>query len=145
MIRYVTPEQRTQVGDHVKQRRRSLGMSVSEAARRAEMSRPTWIAVEAGTRDTEDHTLGRIENALQWPTGAIGRLAEGEDVPGSTQGQAINDWRAKLIAIRDNPRRNADIRTRAAAQLIQLEQVEALLAEAEADEFGQRSAGADAQ
>ncbi|MDR7274711.1 helix-turn-helix domain-containing protein [Catenuloplanes atrovinosus] len=127
----MTPDQRTLIGEHVRKRRISLGVSVAQAARDAGIGRSTWIAIEAGSRDTEDHTLGRVESALRWTPGTIDGLAGGGPDAGAGPETAGGDWVARLIAIRDNPRRSAHLRAMAAAHLAQLE---ALLAAADAED-----------
>ncbi|MDP9795559.1 transcriptional regulator with XRE-family HTH domain [Catenuloplanes nepalensis] len=135
----MTPEQRTLVGRHIRQERTRQGISVSQAARSADIGRSTWIAVEAGTRDTEEHTLGRVERVLGWAHGTIGSIADVITPNGSVAdtAPADDDWVARLIAIRDSPRRSPALRTMAAAQLTQLE---ALLAAADAED-AQRVSG----
>ncbi len=104
-----------------------------------DIGRSTWIAVEAGTRDTEEHTLGRVERVLGWAHGTIGSIADVITPNGSVAdtAPADDDWVARLIAIRDSPRRSPALRTMAAAQLTQLE---ALLAAADAED-AQRVSG----
>jgi transcriptional regulator with XRE-family HTH domain len=68
---------RDKLGDQVKQRRIALGLSVSKAARAADVSRTTWIAVESGTRETQVYNYGSIERVLQWTSGSVEAVLKG--------------------------------------------------------------------
>lgn len=73
----MTPSVRERLGEHVRARRRQLGLSVSDAARDAEVNRMTWDALERGTRATRDSNYAGIEHALQWAPGSVERILEG--------------------------------------------------------------------
>jgi hypothetical protein len=69
-----------------------LGLSVSKAARDAGISRTTWIAVEAGSRETQSYNYAPIERVLRWEPGSIEAvLAGGEATPVVVQGTARAD------------------------------------------------------
>lgn len=53
----------------VKKRRTALGLSVSEAARRAGIDRATWTSLEDRARATQDRHFGAVERTLGWATG----------------------------------------------------------------------------
>jgi transcriptional regulator with XRE-family HTH domain len=72
-----TPRER--LGRVVAARRRALGLSASQAARDAGVSRSTWISIENGTRDTEKYVYAKVERALSWATGSFDRVLDGND------------------------------------------------------------------
>lgn len=101
------------LGRLVSQRRQTMGMSISEAARLAGVDRATWTGVERGTRQPEDFTLGRIEATLQWASGSIDAIRDGADPRSTVDDQAarspeekeIDRWESDLIRdIRGDPR-----------------------------------------
>jgi transcriptional regulator with XRE-family HTH domain len=56
----------------IEERRHLLGLSKSEAARRAGINRGTWHEVEIGTRtNIMPDTLNQIEAALEWAPGTL--------------------------------------------------------------------------
>lgn len=72
------PEGLKTLASYVKLRRKQLGLTRVEAARKAEMSDVTWHRVEEGTlrRPT---TYDKIEHALDWtPSSCQAVLAGGE-------------------------------------------------------------------
>lgn len=46
-------------------------MTVSEAARLAEVNVKTWTAIEGGSRATRDTNYAKIERALRWQPGSV--------------------------------------------------------------------------
>lgn len=77
-----TTEARERLGQLVSDRRRTLGLSLSAAARAAGLDRATWTGMERGTRRTEEYNYASIKRALKWDTGSVDRiLAGGGPVP----------------------------------------------------------------
>jgi transcriptional regulator with XRE-family HTH domain len=72
-----TESPRVRLGQLVAARRKSLGQSINQAAVASGISRTTWTAVEAGTRDTEAYTYGRMERVLRWAAGSIDEILAG--------------------------------------------------------------------
>jgi transcriptional regulator with XRE-family HTH domain len=66
-------------------RRIELGLSQSEAARRAGVSRPAWIAWENDTRP-QDQNYATIERTLEWERGSITAVLAGRE-PVARQGE----------------------------------------------------------
>ena len=78
----VTERDRTRLGQRIADRRRELGLSVSAAARLAQINRATWTGTETASRRTEEYVYGGIERALQWAPGSIAAtLAGGNPTP----------------------------------------------------------------
>lgn len=72
------------LGALIKNRRLELGLTKSEAARRANVSRGTWHEVENGTRtNMMPDTLLLIDGALNWEPGTLSRLSRPLDYPGT--------------------------------------------------------------
>jgi transcriptional regulator with XRE-family HTH domain len=69
---------RRRLGELVLARRRELGFSLREAARRSGLMRPTWTGLEQGTRRTAGYNFAAIERTLQWGPGSIDRILNGE-------------------------------------------------------------------
>jgi hypothetical protein len=68
----------------MKARRAELGLSVAEAADRAEMSRSNWFAIEGAQRDRiTTRSLRGIDRALDWPIGQAGAFYAHTDPPAS--------------------------------------------------------------
>jgi transcriptional regulator with XRE-family HTH domain len=97
-------EWRQRVGEPVAARRRELGLSVRQAARRAGISESQWRQVEAGQRPVKggayepvapkDETLAAMSAGLGWDPGAgINMLIEGRPprhlVPGQVPTSAM--------------------------------------------------------
>ena len=62
-------------------RREQLGISITEAARRADVSWPTWQRLEQGRQDTfKPRTVKAVAKALQWPDDFMVRLRSGADL-----------------------------------------------------------------
>lgn len=77
-----TTEARERLGQIVSDRRRTLGLSLSAAARAAGIDRATWTGMERGTRRTEEYNYASIDRALRWAPGSVDRvLAGGEPEP----------------------------------------------------------------
>jgi hypothetical protein len=150
MIRYVTnadagAERRDKLRKLVIDRRRERQLSVSAAARAAQISRGTWIALESGTRETEDYNYAGIERALQWQPGSIDDILDGGDPTPIKSEQTPNtlrvEWEdklAKVQAIADNPDRPQHMRDLARGMI---SQIEAILAADRAEEQRRESAG----
>lgn len=64
-------ERRDNLARHVRQRRLSLGMSISAAAERAGIDRTTWTNIENSARRLHQHNYAGVERALQWPAGSV--------------------------------------------------------------------------
>jgi transcriptional regulator with XRE-family HTH domain len=81
---------RQRLGLLVVARRKELGLSIREAARRAGVMRPTWTGLEEGSRRTADYNFAAMERTLRWSTGSIEAVLAGgepavsdsEDIPG---------------------------------------------------------------
>ena len=73
---------RERLGRQVAQRRTHLGLSVSAAARIAQIDRGTWTGIEKAARMTEAYNYAGIERALNWSPGSIAAtLAGGNPTP----------------------------------------------------------------
>jgi transcriptional regulator with XRE-family HTH domain len=75
----VEERRRQRLGQHVMTRRKELGLSVREAARRAGVMRATWTGLEQGSRRTADYNFAAVERVLEWQPGSLARVAEGGD------------------------------------------------------------------
>src|SRR4051812_29635712 len=62
---------RLRLGHLVLARRKELGLSIREAARRAGVMRPTWTGLELGVRRTADYNFAAMERTLEWGAGSI--------------------------------------------------------------------------
>lgn len=78
------PRTRDEVAHLVLQRRRELGLSQADAARRANVSPTTWIKLEAAGELSASKRRSAMV-ALGWGVDAYERLLAGED-PGSVDG-----------------------------------------------------------
>lgn len=82
MCHVETELDRERLGQQVALRRTQLGLSVSAAARIAQIDRGTWAGVEKAVRLTEQYNFAGIERALQWAPGSIAAtLAGGNPTP----------------------------------------------------------------
>jgi hypothetical protein len=73
---------RQRLGQLVLARRKELGLSVREAARRAGVMRPTWTGLEQGSRRTADYNFAAMERTLDWRPGSFESvLGGGEPTP----------------------------------------------------------------
>jgi hypothetical protein len=70
---------RRRLGQLVLARRKELGLSIREAARRASVMRPTWTGLEQGTRRTADYNFAAMERTLEWGPGSIESILSGGD------------------------------------------------------------------
>lgn len=61
----------------ISSRREELGLSQAEAARRANVARPTWARWESGAARPYDSNYGAIERALEWERGSIRAILAG--------------------------------------------------------------------
>ena len=77
-----TRERRAQrIAQAVRTRREQLALTMTEAARRAELSWPTWQRVESGEQDTfKGPTIKGISKALQWPEDWLIKLRSGQGI-----------------------------------------------------------------
>lgn len=83
---------RRRLGELVNRRRTSLGLSLSEAARRAGVMRVTWTGIEQRATDAEDYTLTKVEQVLEWEPGSVQAvLAGGEPVEVGPSGQPSSE------------------------------------------------------
>lgn len=72
MRRTAPQEEAPSLGDLVFARREMLHLSVAEAARRADVSRETWTAIEKGRRpNSQAATLDAMDDALEWERGTL--------------------------------------------------------------------------
>src|SRR5689334_18570441 len=79
-----------QIGDEVRRRRLSLGLTQQEAATRAGVSLSTWNLIETGGQESyRGLTLTAAARALGWRLDAFDRLAEGVPPEDLAQVQAI--------------------------------------------------------
>jgi Helix-turn-helix domain len=70
---------RQRLGLFVVARRKELGLSIREAARRAGVMRPTWTGLEEGSRRTADYNFAAMERTLSWGPGSIEAVLAGGD------------------------------------------------------------------
>lgn len=64
-----------ELGEVIRNRREQLKLSQVAAAKRAGISRSTWIELEAGVRpEPQSSTLDRIDTALDWKPGTLRSL-----------------------------------------------------------------------
>lgn len=123
MIRCVTDTQaarRETLRRLVTARRLERQLSVSSAAKAAGISRGTWIALEAGTRETETYNYAGIERALAWAAGSIDDILDGAQPTPLEGGHPVQpgpDIEERLKAIRDNPDNDPATRRQAQAAL----------------------------
>lgn len=68
---------RTRLARMVEDRRKSLSLSISRAAREAGIDRGTWTGLERGSRQTEEYNYAGIERALKWASGSIDDIVAG--------------------------------------------------------------------
>lgn len=73
------------LGELIEQKRESLGLTKSEAARLAGVSRGTWHEVESGKRTNMlANTLNLFDKALGYERGTLRRLSRGDPRPTET-------------------------------------------------------------
>lgn len=78
----------------IQQRRAELGLSMSAAARLAEVHRLTWRAWEKGDSTPEDYNYVKIEKAMEWQPGSVAALIQGR--PPETR-RALPDPIAQIV------------------------------------------------
>lgn len=66
-------------------RRREIGISQRELAKRKVIGAPNLIAFEKGRAWPREKTRARMEQAVQWPPGELARLHAGKNASESTQ------------------------------------------------------------
>lgn len=71
------PSARARLARLIEDRRKSLSLSISGAARAAGIDRGTWTAAERGTRQTEEYMYAGIERVLRWAPGSIDDIMAG--------------------------------------------------------------------
>ena len=74
----ISDSARRRLGELVLARRKELGFSLREVARRSGLMRPTWTGLEQGTRRTAEYNFAAIERTLQWTPGSIDHALRGE-------------------------------------------------------------------
>lgn len=80
------PDGGPNLGAIIGERRESLGLTKSEAARRAGLSRGTWHGVESGQRTNMlAGTLDLFDQALAWERGTLRSLSSGRRVAAGDQ------------------------------------------------------------
>jgi len=67
-----------ELATRIADRRKELGIGQSEAARAADVSRPTWVKWEKGTTPF-DKNWAVIERVLRWERGSIEAILRGGD------------------------------------------------------------------
>jgi hypothetical protein len=68
------------LGQRIGERRRALGLTLRRATEVAGLgSRNTWSAAEDGTRAISETNYAKIERALQWAPGSVGRVLDGRE------------------------------------------------------------------
>lgn len=73
-------ESGTTLSDHIKARRKQLGISQSAAARKAGVHRQTWLAWEAGKSAPEEYNYFKIDHAMDWVKGrGVDSIMSGKD------------------------------------------------------------------
>lgn len=93
----------------MKDRRLALGLSVSAAAKIADVDRATWSKWEKGTAKPFDSNYVNIERALQWPPRQVsgilnGRITGDDDTPSPVpDGIVVDpaDWAAMTTPERE--------------------------------------------
>lgn len=75
----INDEARERLARLVAERRKSISLSVSGAARQAHIDRGTWTGVEKGTRETEEYNYASVERVLGWEPGSIDTVLAGGD------------------------------------------------------------------
>lgn len=65
------------LGGRIERRRKHLGLSVAEAARRAGVTRTTWHAWEKDTSIPDDRNHRLIEDFCEWEPGSVVAVLEG--------------------------------------------------------------------
>lgn len=88
---------RVRLGQLVGERRRSISLSISAAARAAGIDRGTWTGLEKGLRETEEYNYSRIERVLGWQPGSIDQIMSGAE-PSLSQPAEPVDEAAELAA-----------------------------------------------
>lgn len=78
-------------------RREELGLSQRELAAMKIVSAPTLIAFEKGRTWPRDRTRAKLEQAVQWPPGALARLSVGGDPDASTAKEVRRDDPSALV------------------------------------------------
>lgn len=73
----MTEPNRERLGQAIEARRKTMGLSLSAAARLAGIDRATWTGSERGTRQTEAYNFAGIERALRWAPGSVERTLAG--------------------------------------------------------------------
>ncbi|MER7167278.1 helix-turn-helix transcriptional regulator [Micromonospora sp. NPDC000207] len=123
---------RPTLGELVRARRESLGLSQNDAADMAGVSRGTWANVEADARKTQPHNYAGIEQVLQWEPGSIRLVNDGGEPVVAAPDVTLDRLEEKVRAISANPARSEPLRRWAASVLDQIQQLR------EADEIEAR-------
>jgi hypothetical protein len=79
-------QQRARLGQLIEQRRKTLGLSLSAAARAAGINRATWVGTERVTRRTAEYNYVAIERVLGWAAGSVDAILAGSE-PAAVQGR----------------------------------------------------------
>lgn len=115
-------QQRTRLGQLVEQRRKTLGLSLSAAARAAGVNRATWVGIERLTRRTAEYNYAVIERVLGWAAGSVDTILTGgeptalaKDRPRPSSPQVVTD--VEMVSRLDLP---------AAARLAMIRRIVAL-------------------
>lgn len=104
----------------------------------AGINRATWGALERGDRETEDYVFGGVERALKWAPGSVDAVLAGGEPAVTTEAKPEDPWGEKLDRVRqvaNNPDRSPGLRAWAQRQV---DDIEAILAAAKAEEDAQR-------
>jgi transcriptional regulator with XRE-family HTH domain len=86
----ISDSARRRLGELVLVRRKELGFSLREVARRSGLMRPTWTGLEQGTRRTAEYNFAAIERTLEWGQGSVDRILRGESPTLSTVGVGLD-------------------------------------------------------
>ncbi len=78
-------------GTAVAARRRELGISQRELARRKVITAPALISFEKGRAWPRERTRHTLEELLQWPAGTIARIRAGAPPPQAATGSSARD------------------------------------------------------
>jgi transcriptional regulator with XRE-family HTH domain len=78
-------------------RREELGLSQRELAQMKIISAPALIAFEKGRTWPRDRTRAKLEQAAQWPPGALAKLSAGGTPEASTAKETARDESSSLV------------------------------------------------
>lgn len=109
------------LGVVVRERREALGLTKSELARRAHVTRSTLHEIETGQRSfLQAHTYLALDDALEWAAGTLRRRVSGEPDPPADPPSPIERLAAEILLavqaltemLRENHRQQCDLQAR---------------------------------